>query len=75
MGKLRLLRLFPTVFSGKHLGISEVEYFQAERIRVETESPLDLYADGEFICRTPVELTVAPKAIGVVGSLVAGAEN
>lgn len=65
VGKARLLRLFPTVFSGKHLGTKEVEYFQAERITVETETPMDVYADGEFICQTPVELTVAPKAMRV----------
>lgn len=68
VGKARLLRLFPTVFSGKHLGIPEVEYFQAQRLKVETEIPLDVYADGEFICRTPVELTVVPKALRVITS-------
>lgn len=66
VGKVRLLRLFPTVFTGKHLELDVVEYFQSERIKVETESPLDVYADGEFICRTPVELTVAPKALRVI---------
>jgi diacylglycerol kinase (ATP) len=66
VGKARLLRLFPTVFSGRHVGIKEVEYFQAERVRVETETPLDVYADGEFICQTPVEVTVAPKAMRVI---------
>src|ERR1700680_964833 len=30
MGKMRLLRLFPTVYSGSHLSITEVKYFQAE---------------------------------------------
>ena len=68
VGRARLLRLFPTVFSGKHLGIPEVEYLQAEQIRVETETPQDIYADGEFICQTPVELTVAPKAMRVITS-------
>lgn len=66
VGKARLLRLFPTVFSGRHLGIKEVEYFETERITVQTETPLEVYADGEFICQTPVELTVAPRAIRVV---------
>jgi len=66
VGKARLLRLFPTVFSGKHVGIKEVEYFQAERVRVETETTLDVYADGEFICQTPVEVTVAPRAMRVI---------
>jgi diacylglycerol kinase (ATP) len=44
---LRLLRLFPTVYSGNHLKVREVEYFQAPQVRIETEQPLDVYADGE----------------------------
>jgi diacylglycerol kinase (ATP) len=62
----RLLRLFPTVYSGKHLGVPEVEYFQAGRVRVETERPVDVYADGEYVCRTPVEVGVQRAALKVV---------
>jgi len=63
---LRLLRLFPSVYAGRHLGIREVEYFQAERVRVETEEPQDVYADGEFVCRTPVEVSIERAAVNVV---------
>ena len=63
---LRLLRLFPSVYAGQHLGIREVEYFQAERVRVETEEPQDVYADGEFVCRTPVEVSVVKASLKVV---------
>jgi diacylglycerol kinase (ATP) len=63
---LRLLRLFPSVYAGRHLGVREVEYFQAERVRVETEEPQDVYADGEFVCRTPVEVSVERGALNVV---------
>jgi diacylglycerol kinase family enzyme len=66
VGKLRLSWLFPTVYFGRHLKIPEVEYFQAERVRLETGSPMDVYADGEFVCRTPVEVTVAPRALRVI---------
>ncbi len=62
----RHLRLFPTVYSGRHLSIPEVDYFQASRVRVETERPLDVYADGEFVCRTPVELGVQRRALQVL---------
>jgi diacylglycerol kinase family enzyme len=62
----KLVCMFPTVYFGSHLSIREVEYFQAERLRVETESPLDLYADGEFVCRTPVEIGVEPGALQIV---------
>jgi diacylglycerol kinase (ATP) len=66
MDRFKLFCMFPTVYSGRHLGISEVEYFQANRLRVETEHPLDLYADGEFVWRSPVEVSVAPAALRVV---------
>ncbi len=66
LGRLRLLRFFPTVFSGRHLALPEVEYVQAESFRFETETPLDLYADGEFICRTPVDISIKPKALRVI---------
>jgi YegS/Rv2252/BmrU family lipid kinase len=63
---LRLLRLFPSVYAGRHLGIREVEYLQSERARVETEEPQDVYADGEFVCRTPVEVSIERGALNAV---------
>ena len=62
----KLACMFPTVYFGRHLSIREVEYFQAVRLRVETEAPLDVYADGEFVCRTPVEVSVEPGALKVL---------
>jgi diacylglycerol kinase (ATP) len=66
VARLRLLRLFPSVYFGRHLGIREVKYFQAERLRIETERPLDVYADGEYVCRTPIEVSVAPRTLTVL---------
>ena len=64
--RLRLMRLLPTVYSGRHLEVPEVEYFQSGRVRVETEQPLDVYADGEYVCRTPVEVGVERGVLRVV---------
>jgi diacylglycerol kinase (ATP) len=66
MGKLKLLRLFLSVYFGRHLSVPEVEYFQAGNLRIETEKPLDVYADGEYVCRTPVEVSVEPAALKVI---------
>lgn len=63
---LRLLRLFPTVYSGNHLKVREVAYFPASRLRVETEHPMDVYADGEYVCRTPIEVSVQQGALKVI---------
>ena len=64
----KLFCMFPTVYSGRHLKIREVEYFQTDRVRVETEHPLDVYADGEYVCRTPVDVSVYRAALKVVTS-------
>jgi diacylglycerol kinase family enzyme len=64
--RFRLLRLAPTVYSGNHLSVPEVEYFQAVAARVETEYPLDVYADGEYVCRTPVEISIERAALKVI---------
>ena len=66
MDKFKLFCLFPTLYFGRHLSIPQVDYFQAERLRLETERPLDVYADGEYVCRTPIEVSVAQKALRVV---------
>ena len=58
--------MFPTVYSGKHSSIREVEYFHSPRVRVETEHPLDVYADGERVCRTPIEISIQPVALKII---------
>ena len=57
---------FPTVYFGRHLKIREVEYFQAARLRVETERPVDVYADGEYVCHTPVEVSLQRGALRII---------
>jgi diacylglycerol kinase (ATP) len=64
--KLRLLRLFPRVFSGAHLALREVEYAQCSGLKIASNPPLDIFADGEFIGRTPAEVRVRPRAWRVI---------
>ncbi len=62
----KLFSVFPTVYVGRHLSIKEVHYFQTESVRVETEQPFDVYADGEYVCRTPIEVSVQRAALKVI---------
>jgi len=64
----KLACMFPTVYFGRHLRIRGVEYFQVASGRVETEFPLDVYADGEHVCQTPVEVGVQGGALKVITS-------
>lgn len=66
MNKLKLLASIPTVFFGGHLGIRQVEYFQTPEARVDAGRPVDVYADGEFTCRTPVTVRLLPRALRVI---------
>ncbi len=63
---LRLYRFFPTVYSGKHIHLPEVRYFQTSSARVESAVPMDLYGDGEFLCRTPFSLQVLPRVLRIL---------
>ena len=66
MNVFKLFCLFPTVYFGRHLGFKEVEYSQTDSVHIETESPLDVYADGEFVCKTPVTFGIARGALKVL---------
>jgi diacylglycerol kinase (ATP) len=66
--------MFPTVYFGRHLSLTEVRYFQAVHLRVETETPFDVYADGEFVCRTPVEFSVRRGVLKVLMPQLRGAK-
>ena len=66
MDVFKLFCLFPTVYFGKHLGFNEVEYAQTEAVRIETEHPFDVYADGEYICKTPVSFGIQSRALKVI---------
>ncbi|MBZ5568009.1 MAG: hypothetical protein LAN64_09180 [Acidobacteriia bacterium] len=66
LSKLRLLRLFPAVFSGGHLSLPEVVYAQCSGLRIESERPLDIFGDGEWIGRTPAEVRVRRGALRVI---------
>ena len=66
LNKLRLLRLFPAVFRGTHIGMKEVEYWKATRVRIETDPAMEIFADGEYVCSTPVELGVQRAALRVI---------
>ena len=64
--KLRLLWLFPAVFRGAHIGLKEVEYWKATRVRIQTDPVMEMFADGEFVCPAPVELGVQREALRVI---------
>jgi diacylglycerol kinase (ATP) len=66
LNPFELFCMFPTVYFGRHLLSPKVRYSKAERVIVETGSPLEIYADGEFVCETPAEISIAASALPVI---------
>lgn len=62
----RLLKLFPTIYFGAHLRAPEVIHHRVRRLNIASDPPLDIFGDGEFICRTPADITVRPGALRVI---------
>jgi len=59
------VRVFPTVFSGGHVGHPAVELHQARRVRLEAHG-IPVFADGEPFTRLPVTVEVVPGAVTMV---------
>lgn len=68
LNPFKVFCMFPTVYFGRHLLVPEVEYSRADRAHVQTETPIEIYADGEFVCETPAEISVAAGALHVIYS-------
>ena len=53
LSRRRLLRLFPTIYRGRHVEYPEVLTRQARQVRITAPEGLELAPDGEFFGRTP----------------------
>jgi diacylglycerol kinase (ATP) len=63
--RTKLVRLFPTVFKGTHVDLDEVRTVRAATITVECPG-INAYADGEYICPLPVEVSAVPGALRIL---------
>ena len=63
ISRLRLLKLFTSIYYGSHINYPEVEYLQAKKIKIIEEKPSKLIPDGEILGSTPVELESLPAKI------------
>lgn len=56
LSRPRVLRLFPSVYEGRHVEFDEVETYTAREIRLEAPGELRLGADGELYGATPATI-------------------
>ncbi len=63
-GRLRLLRLSPTVYKGTHVNLPEVSTFRSRRVRL-SATDITAYADGDPVAPLPIDIDVVPGALTV----------
>lgn len=63
--RIKLIRLLPTVFSGRHVELAEVSTTRARSVYVECPG-INAYADGDYACPLPAEITVVPAALRIL---------
>ena len=61
ISKYEFIKVFPTVYKGRHVDHPEVEIFKASRIRIESKAVA--YADGERIGQLPVQVESLPRTL------------
>jgi diacylglycerol kinase (ATP) len=69
ISRATLLRMFPTVFSGRHLAHPRVDYHRTSFVEIETEDPAEVFADGEYLQSTPIRIDVLARELEVMAPL------
>jgi YegS/Rv2252/BmrU family lipid kinase len=66
VSRARLLRLFPMIFEGRHVGQPDVLVTRARRVEIAPADASPLLGDGEVYGRTPVRVELLPRALRVL---------
>ena len=63
---LTVLRLLVTLFWGGHVKHPAVSMHQTRTLKIETDPPILLYADGEPMCETPATIEIIKEGLAVM---------
>ena len=66
VGKLRFLANLPRVFKGTHVQLPSVRVFRAAEVRISSDRPFTMYADGDPIGELPVHVRAIPGAVTIL---------
>ncbi|HEY8465890.1 MAG TPA: diacylglycerol kinase family protein [Solirubrobacterales bacterium] len=64
--KLAFLRGLPMVFKGEHVNRPEVRVWRVKEVRIESDRPFKVFADGDPITELPATVRVLPAALRVI---------
>lgn len=65
ISRFKILKVFPSIFKGEHTQFEEIETFQAKKIKITTDNPMKLSADGELLGETPIAIDCLHKDLKI----------
>jgi YegS/Rv2252/BmrU family lipid kinase len=65
LGYLEIIKYLQDVVFSSDIHAPEIEYFQTQRLRVESEQKVPVEVDGELMGNCPVEFSVRPRCLRV----------
>jgi len=65
MGKLELLKAFPTIYKGTHIYHPKVEIAKTTHVKITSPEKFLVHADGEFLGEGPVSFRLIPSALSI----------
>ena len=66
VSSVTVLRLLVTLFWGGHVKHPAVSMHQTQTLKIETDTPMLLYADGEPMCQTPATIEIIKDGLVVM---------
>ena len=66
LGRLQIVRRFPSILSGRYVEDERVDYFTSKRLEIDAVPPAELQADGDIIGTTPATIELLPGALRLV---------
>ena len=66
LGRLQIVRRFPSILSGRYVEDERVDYFTGKRLEIDAVPPAELQADGDIIGTTPATIELLPCALPLV---------
>ena len=66
LGRLQIVRRFPSILSGRYVEDERVDYFTGKRLEIDAVPPAELQADGDIIGTTPATIELLPGTLKLV---------
>lgn len=66
LSRRRVIRLLRRVMRGRHTELPEVQFVRTRSVRIETDVPHEIWADGELVGQTPATIEAVAACLDVV---------